>query len=132
MEKSKIGNKDYERLDKALYNIFQFMGECEISLRVTQMIQEKDNKDMVTFYLEGETCDYTVKIEMPIEDIEVLKNEDTNILEVPKVYVDGIPWRWKYALITKEIVKSAYRAQLNDLDAASQHYRKVLNELCWK
>ena len=111
----------------ALTNINAYIEESEVKMEIIKVIPLSE--DLFRFYLKAVDGDYEILVDMPCISLQELKRKDLDVLETPKVFVDGCAYRWDIALVKKAIVKDYYFTQLAHLDELAKKYRHYITDL---
>ena len=113
----------------AFQNVQAFLDESEVPMHVEEAKATTDNPGYYRFLLKSDKGIYQTLIDMPAVSLEELKNKETDVLEVPKVFVDGFAYRWDVALVKKATVKDFYLTHLAELENIAKTYRSYLVQL---
>lgn len=119
--------------EQAYKNILQFIADCEVPLLVIESEHTPSDDGRYKFTLELEILG-TVKFEvnMPplsLEKVRYIGEENQNIWDYPRLYVDGSSWVWKYATIKKSHVIGIMQSNIADCKRDIEICEEVINEL---
>ena len=109
----------------AIDNMSIFLSECEVELRVMEIHPDETKDDYFVFTLTDKNKLFETNVSMPGLPVEELKRDDVSFIEIPKIYVDGLAWKWDKALVTKNHIRSFYKNMMNDSEQLSNQVRKV-------
>ncbi len=103
--------------DNAYENINAYIADCEIPMRVVRSEHEA-NDGRYLFVLKNDEYDYQIDVEMPglpLDRVRYVKGDGRNILEFPRLYVNGSSWIWYIATVKKSHVKELLEGRKEEL-----------------
>lgn len=101
----------------AYENIKQYIKDCEIPLHIVKSNHVPDDGRYL-FVLRNDEYDFETEVEMPglpLEKVRYVRAEGQNILEFPRLYVDGGSWIWNCSLITKEQITELLSERIEEM-----------------
>lgn len=101
----------------AYENIKQYIKDCEIPLHIVKSNHVPD-EGRYLFVLRNDEYDFETEVEMPglpLEKVRYVRAEGQNILEFPRLYVDGGSWIWNCSLITKEQITELLSERIEEM-----------------
>lgn len=103
--------------ENAYENIKQWIKDCEIPLYIEKSNHVPD-EGRYLFVLRNDEYNYSTEVEMPglpLEKVRYMRTEGQNILEFPRLYVDGGSWIWNCSLITKEQIAELLSERIEEM-----------------
>lgn len=103
--------------ENAYENIKQYIKDCEIPLYIVESNHVPD-EGRYLFVLRNDEYDFETEVEMPglpLEKVRYVRAEGQNILEFPRLYVDGGSWIWNCGLITKEQIAELLSERIEEM-----------------
>ncbi len=103
--------------DNAYENIKAYIADCEIPMRIVSS-QHEDDDGRYLFVLRNDEYDYQIEVEMPglpLESVRYVKGDERNILDFPRLYVDGSSWIWYIGTVKKENVKEILEERAEEM-----------------
>jgi len=103
--------------ENAYENIKQYIKDCEIPLYIVKSNHVPD-EGRYLFVLRNDEYDFETEVEMPglpLEKVRYVRAEGQNILEFPRLYVDGGSWIWNCGLITKEQIAELLSERIKEM-----------------
>lgn len=103
--------------ENAYENIKQYIKDCEIPLHIVKSNHVPD-EGRYLFVLRNDEYDFETEVEMPglpLEKVCYVRAEGQNILEFPRLYVDGGSWIWNCSLITKEQITELLSERIEEM-----------------
>ena len=103
--------------ENAYENIKQYIKDCEIPLHIVKSNHVPD-EGRYLFVLRNDEYDFETEVEMPglpLEKVRYVRAEGQNILEFPRLYVDGGSWIWNCSLITKEQITELLSERIEEM-----------------
>ena len=113
----------------AFQNIQAFIDESEVPMHIEKVETANDNPGYYRFLLKSDKGIYQTIVDMPAVSLSELKDKETDILALPKVFVDGFAYKWEVALVKKATVKDFYLTHLEELENIAKTYRGYLIQL---
>lgn len=101
----------------AYENIKQYIKDYEIPLHIVKSNHVPD-EGRYLFVLRNDEYDFETEVEMPglpLEKVRYVRAEGQNILEFPRLYVDGGSWIWNCSLITKEQITELLSERIEEM-----------------
>lgn len=103
--------------ENAYENIKQYIKDCEIPLYIVKSNHVPD-EGRYLFVLRNDEYDFKTEVEMPglpLEKVRYVRAEGQNILEFPRLYVDGGSWIWNCGLTTKEQIAEVLSERIEEM-----------------
>ena len=103
--------------ENAYENIKQYIKDCEIPLYIVKSNHVPD-EGRYLFVLRNDEYNFETEVEMPglpLEKVRYVRAEGQNILEFPRLYVDGGSWIWNCGLITKEQIAELLSERIKEM-----------------
>lgn len=103
--------------ENAYENIKQWIKDCEIPLHIVKSNHVPD-EGRYLFVLRNDEYDFETEVEMPglpLEKVRYVRAEGQNILEFPRLYVDGGSWIWNCSLITNEQITELLSERIEEM-----------------
>lgn len=103
--------------DNAYENIKAYIADCEIPMRIVRS-EHEDDEGRYLFILRNDEYDYQTEVEMPgvpLEAVRYVEGDKRNILDFPRLYVDGSSWIWYIGTVKKEAVKEMLEEQAEEM-----------------
>lgn len=103
--------------ENAYENIKQYIKDCEIPLHIVKSNHVPD-EGRYLFVLRNDEYNFETEVEMPglpLEKVRYVRAEGQNILEFPRLYVDGGSWIWNCSLITKEQITELLSKRIEEM-----------------
>lgn len=117
--------------DNAYENITAYIADCEIPMRVVRS-EHKDDDGRYMFVLRNDEYDYQIEVEMPglpLDKVRYVKGDKRNILDFPRLYVDGNSWIWYTALTDKEDIKYVLKEREKEVSGQLKKIKEQIKEL---
>lgn len=114
--------------EQAYENMKQFMEDCEIPMHIIKSDFIPDDGRYL-FVIGADDFKYESEIEMPglpIEKVRYMSTDGQNPFEFPRLYVDGSSWLWKFAIITKEQIKSIFSNKIREMERDIKIYSRTI------
>lgn len=96
------GKTEDNGFEQALSNIKVFIQECTIDIEITSSNKHPNENGRYSFFLKHWSTGKEFEIEMPslpLSDVHYIDSENQNIMNYPRLYVNGNSYVWKYALL---------------------------------
>lgn len=103
--------------DNAYENITAYITDCEIPMRIVRSEHEADDGRYL-FVLKNDEYNYQIEVEMPglpLDRVRYVEGDKRNILDFPRLYVDGSSWIWYIATVTKENIKEVLEERMEEM-----------------
>lgn len=103
--------------DNAYENITAYIADCEIPMRVVRS-EHEDDEGRYLFVLRNDEYDYQIDVGMPglpLEKVRYVEGDKRNILDFPRLYVDGSSWIWYIGTVKRENVKEILEERLEEM-----------------
>lgn len=103
--------------DNAYENIKAYIADCEIPMRIVRS-EHEDDEGRYLFILRNDEYDYQTEVEMPgvpLEAVRYVEGDKRNILDFPRLYVDGSSWIWYIGTVKREAVKEMLEEQAEEM-----------------
>lgn len=120
--------------DNAYENINAFIADCEIPMSIVRS-EHKSDEGRYLFVLRNSEYDFQIEVEMPglpLARVRYVKAEGQNILEFPRLYVDGSSWIWYLATIKKDYIKEFLEGRKEEiqeeLETISEQIKRLGDE----
>lgn len=117
--------------DNAYENINAYIADCEIPMRVVRS-EHEDDDGRYLFVLRNDEYDYQIDVEMPglpLDMVRYVKGDKRNILNFPRLYVDGSSWIWYIATVKKEVVKEILEERKEEMCEQLEKVSELLKGL---
>lgn len=117
--------------ENAYENIKQYIEDSEIPLYVVKSNHVPD-EGRYLFVLRNDEYDFETEIEMPglpLEQVRFMKAEGHNVLEFPRLYVDGGSWLWLYGIATKEQIVEILSERIEEKKAEIEEMESAVSKL---
>ena len=117
--------------DNAYENIKAFIADCEIPMRIIKSEHTPD-EGRYLFVLKNDEYDYQIDVEMPglpLERVRYVKEDKRNILDFPRLYVDGGSWIWYIGTVKRENIKEILEERQEELRELLETVSKQIKEL---
>lgn len=117
--------------ENAYENIKQYIKDCEIPLYIVKSNHVPD-EGRYLFVLRNDEYDFETEVEMPglpLEKVRYVRAEGQNILEFPRLYVDGGSWIWNCSLITKEQIAELLSERIEEMKEEIVNAEIAISEL---
>lgn len=114
--------------ENAYENIKVFIADSEIPLRITRSFHEAD-EGRYLFVLKNYQYDYQIEVEMPglpLERVRYVEHDKRNILDFPRLYVDGSSWIWYIATVKKENVKEILEERREEMQEELENIEELI------
>lgn len=118
--------------EQAYINIKQFTKDCEIAMHIKSSEFEPNEDGRYLFVLSADEYNYVTEIEMPalpLENVRFMKEEGQNILDFPRLYVDGSSWVWLYGIVKKKYLIEHFEEKIDEYQELIETYREDLESL---
>lgn len=117
--------------DNAYENIKAYIADCEIPMRVVRS-EHEDDEGRYLFVLRNDEYDYQIEVDMPglpLEAVRYVEGDERNILDFPRLYVDGSSWIWYIGTVKKETVKEVLEEQAEEMKEKLERISEQIKEL---
>lgn len=117
--------------DNAYENITAYIADCEIPMRVVRS-EHEDDEGRYLFVLRNDEYDYQIEVEMPglpLDRVRYIKGDKRNILDFPRLYVDGGSWIWYMGTVKKDTVKEVLEERAEEMKEQLDRISERIKEL---
>lgn len=118
--------KDVSTYENAYENIEQFIKDCEIPMYIVKSEHIPD-EGRYLFVLRNDEYNYQIEVEMPglpLDRVRYIKAEGQNVLDFPRLYVDGGSWLWYIGVVSKENIKEILEERIEEMEIELEKMRK--------
>lgn len=118
---------------QAYSNIMKFIEDCEIPLFMQKANGTPEVNGRYLFTLGTQLKrDLQWEVEMPslpLDQVRYIDKEKQNILDFPRLYVDGSSWVWMFATIKKEGIIEHLETEISDYEALIEDDKELIKKL---